>query len=143
MPALLAPMPAMGWQAGAKYDWIGDVRGYGLFFGAEIVTNRTNKAPAPACHPRCQRNAQARRVGEQASITATTLKIRPPMPFSRANADFMLETLDGVLADPLAYATKAVSLAGLQASPRQTIFRRPMPGARPNRLPAPHPAGQP
>jgi 4-aminobutyrate aminotransferase-like enzyme len=26
-----------------------------------------------------------------------TLKIRPPMPFSRANADQMLETLDEVL----------------------------------------------
>jgi 4-aminobutyrate aminotransferase-like enzyme len=32
-------------------------------------------------------------------IHGNTLKIRPPMPFSKSDADFMLETLDGVLHD--------------------------------------------
>ena len=32
-------------------------------------------------------------------IHYNTLKIRPPMPFSRAHADLLLETLDIVLTD--------------------------------------------
>jgi 4-aminobutyrate aminotransferase-like enzyme len=32
-------------------------------------------------------------------IHGNTLKIRPPMPFSRANADLLLDTLDSVLSD--------------------------------------------
>lgn len=83
-----------------KYDWIGDVRGYGLFFGAEIVTDRASKAPAPAYTTRVANEMRRRGVlMNKLGIHYNTLKIRPPMPFSRANADFMLETLDGVLAD--------------------------------------------
>ena len=83
-----------------KYDWIGDVRGYGLFFGAEMVTDRASKAPAPAYTTRVANEMRRRGVlMNKLGIHCNTLKIRPPMPFSRANADFMLETLDGALAD--------------------------------------------
>ena len=83
-----------------KYDWIGDVRGYGLFFGAEIVTDRKTKTPAPAYTTRVANEMRRRGVlMNKLGIHYNTLKIRPPMPFSTENADLMLETLGGVLND--------------------------------------------
>jgi 4-aminobutyrate aminotransferase-like enzyme len=83
-----------------KYDWIGDVRGYGLFFGAEIVRDRTTKAPAPAHVARVANEMRRRGVlMNRLGIHYNTLKIRPPMPFSKENAEYMLGILDDVLAD--------------------------------------------
>ncbi len=82
-----------------KYDWIGDVRGTGLFFGAELVTDRATKAPATAYAGRVANDMRARGVlMNRLGIHYNTLKIRPPMPFSRADADFMLERLDASFA---------------------------------------------
>lgn len=81
-----------------KFDWIGDVRGYGLFFGAEIVTDKATKSPATVYVKRVANAMRQRGVLLNfLGIHYNTLKIRPPMPFSRANADQMLETLDDVL----------------------------------------------
>ncbi|TIQ75192.1 MAG: aminotransferase class III-fold pyridoxal phosphate-dependent enzyme, partial [Mesorhizobium sp.] len=83
-----------------KYEWIGDVRGYGLFFGAEIVGDRTTKAPAPAHAARVANEMRRRGVlMNRLGIHYNTLKIRPPMPFSKENAEYMLGILDDVLAD--------------------------------------------
>ncbi len=82
-----------------RYDWIGDVRGYGLVFGAEIVTDRETKAPATNHVKRVANEMRQRGVLLNfLGIHYNTLKIRPPMPFSKANADLMLERLDDVLA---------------------------------------------
>ncbi len=83
-----------------KHECIGDIRGYGLFFGAELVTDRERKAPATkfatsVANKMRQRGVLMNKLG----IHYNTLKIRPPMPFSTENADQMLETLDGVLHD--------------------------------------------
>ena len=83
-----------------KYEWMGDVRGYGMFFGAEFVLDRETKQPAP--HFAIQVANEMRQRGillDRSGIFNNTLKVRPPMPFSQENADYMLETLDGVLAD--------------------------------------------
>ena len=81
-----------------RFDWIGDVRGYGLFFGAEMVTDRATKAPATAYVKRVANEMRHRGVLMNfLGIHYNTLKIRPPMPFSRANADQMVETLADVL----------------------------------------------
>lgn len=83
-----------------KYDWIGDVRGYGLFFGAELVTDKATKAPATKYATQVANEMRRRGVlMNKLGIHYNTLKIRPPMPFSKENADFMLSTLDGVLHD--------------------------------------------
>jgi 4-aminobutyrate aminotransferase-like enzyme len=83
-----------------KYEWIGDVRGYGLFFGAEIVTDRATKAPAPAYVARVANEMRRRGVLlNRLGIHYNTLKIRPPMPFSIANADHLLGLLDEVLGE--------------------------------------------
>ena len=82
-----------------RYDWIGDVRGAGLIFGAEIVTDRETKAPATAYVKRVANEMRARGVLMNfVGIHYNTLKIRPPMPFSKENADHMLDRLDDVLA---------------------------------------------
>ena len=83
-----------------KYEWIGDVRGYGLFFGAEIVTDLATKAPAPAYVARVANEMRRRGVLlNRLGIHYNTLKIRPPMPFSIANADHLLGLLDEVLGE--------------------------------------------
>ena len=82
-----------------KYDLIGDVRGSGLFFGAELVRDRTSKEPATAETKRIVNGMRDRgvlisRIGAFDNV----LKMRPPMPFSRANADELLASLDECLA---------------------------------------------
>jgi len=82
-----------------RYDWIGDVRGYGLFFGAELVLDRATRAPATRYAARVANEMRARGVlMNRLGIHYNTLKIRPPMPFSKENADYMLDRLDDTLA---------------------------------------------
>jgi 4-aminobutyrate aminotransferase-like enzyme len=83
-----------------KHEQIGDVRGYGLFFGAEIVLDRKTKAPAINYTTRVVNEMRRRGVlMNKLGIHYNTLKIRPPMPFSQDHAELMLDTLDGVLTD--------------------------------------------
>ncbi|MEI2297084.1 aspartate aminotransferase family protein [Ensifer sp. MJa1] len=82
----------------AKHGVIGDIRGSGLFFGAELVTDRAGKAPASTLATRVVNAMRERGVlMGKLGIHQCTTKIRPPMPFTRDNADFMLSTLDDVL----------------------------------------------
>jgi 4-aminobutyrate aminotransferase-like enzyme len=83
-----------------KYEVIGDVRGAGLFFAVELVSDLGSKAPAPDATKRLvnlmrERGVLISRIGPHDNI----LKIRPPMLFSRANADLLVETLDGAFRD--------------------------------------------
>lgn len=83
-----------------RHECIGDVRGSGLFFGAEMVLDRTDKTPATAFAKRVANAMRQRGVLLNfLGIHYNTLKIRPPMPFSRDNADQLIETLDGVLSE--------------------------------------------
>lgn len=83
----------------ARHECIGDVRGSGLFFGAELVLNRQTKAPATGLAKRVAN--EMRREGVLINflgIHYNVLKIRPPMPFTEDNADLLIDTLDHVLA---------------------------------------------
>ncbi len=83
-----------------KHDCIGDVRGYGLFFGAELVTDRETRSPATSYATKVANEMRRRGILlNKLGLHYNTLKIRPPMPFSKENADYMLGTLDGVLND--------------------------------------------
>ena len=82
------------------YEVIGDVRGSGLIFGAEMVLDRATKEPASTYTDRVinalrQRGILLSKLGRHKN----TLKIRPPLPFSHENADLLFETLDEVLAE--------------------------------------------
>ncbi|MBV7517701.1 aspartate aminotransferase family protein [Ensifer sp. ENS12] len=81
-----------------KHGMIGDIRGSGLFFGAELVTDRAEKTPASALATKVINDMSERGVlMGKLGIHQCTTKIRPPMPFTRDNADLMLSTLDDVL----------------------------------------------
>lgn len=81
-----------------KHHIIGDVRGPGLFLGIELVTSRETKEPATE-----QASYFANRMRDKGILMSTdgpynnVLKIKPPMVFSKENADFLLESMDHVL----------------------------------------------
>ena len=82
-----------------KHDLIGDVRGQGLFFGLELVTDRSTKQAATKEAKRVINEMRNKgilisKIGPHDNV----LKMRPPMPFSTENADQLLSTLDDVLA---------------------------------------------
>ncbi len=83
-----------------KYEFIGDIRGSGLVFGAEMVLDRTTKEPASDFTDRVI-NAMRHKgvIHSKLGRYKNTLKIRPPMPFSIDNADLLFDTLDEVLHD--------------------------------------------
>ncbi|WP_415921775.1 aspartate aminotransferase family protein [Tateyamaria sp. SN6-1] len=83
-----------------KHGCIGDVRGSGLIFGAEMVLDHQTKAPATQFTDRVI-NAMRHRgiIHSKLGRHKNTLKIRPPMPFSRAHADLLFDTLDDVLTE--------------------------------------------
>ena len=81
-----------------QHTIIGDVRGRGLFFGAELVRDRKTREPATEETKRLVNSMRERgvllsRIGQYDNV----LKMRPPMPFSRDNADLLLQTLDEAL----------------------------------------------
>ena len=88
-----------------KHDCIGDVRGSGLIFGAELVSDRALKTPAIEFTDRVI-NAMRNRgiILSKLGRHKNTLKIRPPMPFSIENADLLFDTLDDVLSQTMPQA---------------------------------------
>lgn len=83
-----------------RHACIGDVRGTGLFFGAEMVLDRDTKAPATAFTKRVANGMRQRGVLlNSLGIHYNVLKLRPPMVFSVPDADRMLDALDQVLRD--------------------------------------------
>jgi 4-aminobutyrate aminotransferase-like enzyme len=86
-------------QLAQRHTLIGDVRGAGLFFAVELVSDRNTKTPATAQTRRLvnmmrERGVLISRIGIHDNI----LKIRPPMVFSTQHADLLVDTLDQVLA---------------------------------------------
>lgn len=84
----------------SRYDIIGDVRGSGLFFGIELVSDRDKKAPLASEAKRISNRMRDEGVlmsyiGEHDNV----LKLRPPLCFSKQNADLMLTVLDRVMAE--------------------------------------------
>lgn len=82
----------------SKHALIGDVRGVGLATGVELVHDRTSKTPAGDVMHRLLnliRDEGALVGGE--GILGNVLKIRPPIVFSRDNADFAVAAIDRAL----------------------------------------------
>ncbi len=73
---------------------IGDVRGQGLFIGIELVRDRQSREPAAA-----DASAMVNRAKERGVLLSTdgpyhnVIKIKPPMVFSRGDADRLIEAL--------------------------------------------------
>lgn len=82
-----------------RYQAIGDVRGLGLFIGIELVTDRKTKAPATEFARAVSNGARCRGVlmGTEGPHD-NVLKMRPPMIFSRRDADHLIAVLEETFA---------------------------------------------
>ncbi len=82
-----------------RFPVIGDVRGSGLFLGAELVTDGATRTPDALAASFIVN--QMRELGVLLGTDGpdhNVLKIRPPMPFSLTDADHLLALLEQVLA---------------------------------------------
>jgi 4-aminobutyrate aminotransferase-like enzyme len=74
---------------------IGDIRGTGLFIGIDLVRDQSSREPATA-----EANRAINLLRQNGVLIGTTgqydniLKIRPPLVFSKENADLLLEKLE-------------------------------------------------
>ncbi|MBN2409519.1 MAG: aminotransferase class III-fold pyridoxal phosphate-dependent enzyme, partial [Candidatus Aminicenantes bacterium] len=84
----------------SRHALIGDVRGLGLFIGIEFVLDGASLAPAAA-----EAAYVAERMRDKRILVSTdgpfrnVIKIKPPLVFTRADADRFIETLDLVLGE--------------------------------------------
>jgi 4-aminobutyrate aminotransferase-like enzyme len=88
------------WKLAERHEAIGDVRGSGLFMSVELVEDRAAKTPAGELTGRIVNRLRAKgvlvgSVGRDDNI----LKLRPPMVFSRDNADDFLTVLDQIFSE--------------------------------------------
>jgi 4-aminobutyrate aminotransferase-like enzyme/Ser/Thr protein kinase RdoA (MazF antagonist) len=94
-------------QLQKKHALIGDVRGSGLFLGVDLVQDWETREPAPA-----QASYIVNRLRENGVLTGTdgphhnVLKLRPPLIFSTADADFFAATLGQILTEEQAQPQK-------------------------------------
>ena len=81
-----------------EHSLIGDVRGLGLFLGIELVTDRSTLAPGTK-----QASYVVERMKERGILLSTdgplhnVIKIKPPLVFSKNDADWLVTNLDTVL----------------------------------------------
>lgn len=107
-------LQANAWRAGnrlltgltalmERHPIIGDVRGLGLFVGIELVRDRETLEPAA-----WEARYIVERMKEHGILISidgplhNVLKLKPPIVFDVDNADFLVETLDKVLAEDAA-----------------------------------------
>jgi len=80
-----------------QHPFIGDVRGMGLFLGIEFVTDPDSLAPAPDIATYVVERLKSHRIllstdGPQHNV----IKIKPPLPFSQADAARLLNILESI-----------------------------------------------
>jgi 4-aminobutyrate aminotransferase-like enzyme len=81
-----------------RHSIIGDVRGHGLFIGAELVRDRITKEPAvPEIDDIVEQMRDRGFLLSTDGPLYNVLKIKPPIVFSKKNADDMVRNLDEVL----------------------------------------------
>jgi alanine-glyoxylate transaminase/(R)-3-amino-2-methylpropionate-pyruvate transaminase len=82
----------------AKHSLIGQVRGLGLMLGVELVKDRSTKEPArEECAEVFERCKDLGLLIGKGGLWGNTLRIKPPMCITAADADFMLEVIDEAL----------------------------------------------
>ncbi len=85
-----------------KYDIIGDVRGSGMVFGAEMLLNKETNEPATEFTTKVLNKMRHRGVLHTSlGPHRCTLKIRPPMVFGTEHVDILMDTLDEVIEETL------------------------------------------
>ncbi|WP_052336733.1 aspartate aminotransferase family protein [Nocardioides alkalitolerans] len=85
-------------EVAARHPVVADVRGDGLYTGVELVASAGTTAPGTALAADVVNALRRRRVlTSVCGPYGSTLKVRPPLPFSRADAARFAEVLDLVL----------------------------------------------
>ncbi|MCP3962819.1 MAG: aminotransferase class III-fold pyridoxal phosphate-dependent enzyme [bacterium] len=85
-----------------RHALIGDVRGHGMFLGVELVRDRETLEPA-----REEATEVIERMKDRGVLLSTegpfhnVIKIKPPLVWTTAHADFLVEQLDAVLTEGL------------------------------------------
>lgn len=82
-----------------KYEIIGDVRGRGLMVGVELVTDRKEKTPAK--EETGVLFEKLRELGVllgKGGLHGNVFRIKPPMCFTKDDADFLVDALDYAIA---------------------------------------------
>ena len=78
-----------------RFEGIGDLRGKGLYFGVDLVRDRESKKPDPAtAHGLVNHLRQNGVLVAVNGAHDNVIKIRPPLVFSRADADRLLQALE-------------------------------------------------
>jgi len=82
----------------SRHEAVGNVRGKGLFFGVEIVSDRSTREPAAAAAGRVRERLRQNGVllGTSGPFN-NVIKIRPPLVFGPEHADLLLEQLERAL----------------------------------------------
>lgn len=86
-------------ELAARHDSIGDLQGCGLFWGLDMISDAQSKAPLS----RQKMRHLGSLIVDQGVITGYSgrygqiLKLRPPLPFSRENADTAVAAIDAAL----------------------------------------------
>jgi len=86
-------------QLAKEHAVIGNVRGSGLFWGIDLVRDRESRRPVDRVEAKhvvssiCKAGVLMGLMGRHGNV----LKMRPPLPFSRENADHALEVIDACL----------------------------------------------
>ena len=81
-----------------KHSLIGDVRGLGLMLGVELVKDRKTKIPAKdECAAVFETCKDLGLLIGKGGLSGNTLRIKPPMCITKADADFMLAVIDEAL----------------------------------------------
>lgn len=82
------------------HDTIGDVRGFGLFIGVELVEDRASRKEAPHIASYIKNRMRENRIliGTEGPAD-NILKIRPPLTFDREGVDVLVHTLEKILGE--------------------------------------------
>ncbi len=82
-----------------KHNIIGDVRGWGLMLGIELVRDRITKEPAKSqCAQVLETCKDFGLLLGKGGLHGNVIRIAPPMCVNRADADFMLQVFDAAFA---------------------------------------------
>lgn len=81
-----------------QHDCIGDVRGEGLFLGVDLVEDKTNKTPATKLAALVKNSLRERHIliGTDGPFD-NVLKIKPPLCFTKANAEELVRAVAEIL----------------------------------------------
>jgi 4-aminobutyrate aminotransferase-like enzyme len=87
-------------QLADRHEPIGDVRGVGLFVGVELVRDRATREPDAALAAELvNRAAEAGVLLSTDGPDHNVIKIKPPLVFSAADSDRLVETVDAILGE--------------------------------------------